>query len=66
MPKMNGPDAVVEIRKLGFKSLVLGVTGDEDHVSFMKAGADGVMMKPVKADELVKLIRKAMSGQQQR
>jgi DNA-binding NarL/FixJ family response regulator len=65
MPKMNGPDAIAEIRKLGFKSLILGVTGDEDHASFMRAGADGMMMKPVKADELLKILRKAMSAQQQ-
>jgi CheY-like chemotaxis protein len=65
MPKMNGPDAVVEIRKLGFKSLILGVTGDEDHAAFMRAGADGVMMKPVKADELVKVIRAALVKQQE-
>ena len=65
MPKMNGPDAIAEIRKLGFKSLIMGVTGDEDHASFMRAGADGVMMKPVKADELVKVIRAALRNQQQ-
>ena len=56
MPKMNGPDAVVEIRKLGFTAPIFGVTGDEDHAAFMRAGVDGVMMKPVKADELVKAI----------
>ena len=65
MPKMNGPDAVVEIRKLGFKSLILGVTGDADHAAFMRAGADGVMMKPVKGAELVKAIREALRNQQQ-
>ena len=60
MPKMNGPDAVVEIRKMGFKFPIFGVTGDENHAIFMKAGADGVMMKPVRAAELVKTIKVAL------
>jgi DNA-binding response OmpR family regulator len=60
MPKMNGPDAVVEIRKLGFTLPIFGVTGDEDPASFMRAGVDGLMMKPVKADELVKAIKLAL------
>ena len=60
MPKMNGPDAIVEIRKLGFKFPIFGITGDANHTSFLRAGADGVMMKPVKADELVKVIRTAL------
>ncbi len=57
MPKMNGPDAIIEIRKLGFMAPIFGVTGDDDHAAFMRAGADGVMMKPVQGDELVKTIR---------
>jgi CheY-like chemotaxis protein len=60
MPKMNGPDAVVEIRKLGFTFPIFGVTGDDDHASFTRAGVDGVMMKPVKADDLVKSIKAAL------
>ena len=60
MPKMNGPDAIIEIRKMGFTFPIFGVTGDENHVSFMKAGADGVMMKPMKADQLVKAIKTAL------
>jgi DNA-binding response OmpR family regulator len=66
MPKMNGPDAVLEIRKLGYTFPIFGVTGDEDHAVFMRAGADGVMMKPVRAAELISTIhialRKVMSG----
>jgi CheY-like chemotaxis protein len=60
MPKMNGPDAVVEIRKLGYTLPIFGVTGFEDPAAFMRAGVDGVMMKPVKADELVKAIKLAL------
>ena len=60
MPKMNGPDAIVEIRKMGYTFPIFGVTGDEDRDSFMRAGADGVMMKPVRAAELVKTIHAAL------
>jgi CheY-like chemotaxis protein len=60
MPKMNGPDAVVEIRKMGFKFPIFGVTGDEDHAGFFRAGVDAVMMKPVRAAELVKNIKVAL------
>jgi DNA-binding response OmpR family regulator len=60
MPKMNGPDATIEIRKMGYTFPIFGVTGDEDHAVFMRAGADGVMMKPVRAAELVKTIHTAL------
>ena len=60
MSKMNGPDAIAEIRKLGYTFPIFGVTGDEDRESFMRAGADGVMMKPVRAAELVKTIHAAL------
>jgi CheY-like chemotaxis protein len=65
MPKMNGPEAIIEIRKLGYVSLIMGVTGDEDHASFIRAGADGVMMKPVKGAELLRIIRTTLNKQQQ-
>jgi DNA-binding NarL/FixJ family response regulator len=45
---------------LGFTLPIFGVTGDEDPAAFMRAGVDGVMMKPVKADELVKAIKLAL------
>ena len=60
MPKMNGPDAIVEIRKFGFTNPIFGVTGDEDHAPFLRAGADGVMMKPVKGDKLLAMINGAL------
>lgn len=53
MPVMNGPDAVVEIRKLGYHFPIFGVTGDEEIETFIRAGADGVMLKPVKSEELL-------------
>ena len=61
MPKMNGPDAVFEIRKMGYTFPIFGVTGDEDHAGFHAAGADGVMMKPVRAAELIKTLHLALA-----
>lgn len=49
MIKMNGPEAAREIRKLGYKNPIIGVTGvvGDDSVEFVKAGADLVLSKPV-------------------
>lgn len=49
MDKMNGPDAAEELRRLGFKTLIVGVTGNgmSDDISyFYQKGADFVMQKP--------------------
>ena len=50
MPNCNGPDATAELRRLGYKGMILGVTGnllkqDVDH--FLAKGADDVLPKPV-------------------
>ena len=50
MPNMNGPEAASLVRKMGFKGIILGVTGHslpEDVESFMKKGADKVLIKPI-------------------
>jgi CheY-like chemotaxis protein len=49
MPNMNGPTATEEIRKLGYKGLIFGVTGnflDSDVTFFISRGADAVLSKP--------------------
>lgn len=49
MPKLNGPDATRELRRLGFELPIVGVTGNvmtEDIREFMAAGADLVLGKP--------------------
>jgi len=53
MPVMNGPDAIVEIRKLGYDFPIFGVTGDDDVERFIRAGADGVLLKPVRVEDLL-------------
>ena len=52
---MNGPDAVREIRRLGCKSFIVGVTGnmlDEDVNYFKAAGAHKVLPKPLRIGDL--------------
>jgi len=50
MPVMDGVRATNNIRKLGFKGQIIGVTGNafqEDVVSFMTNGANVVLTKPL-------------------
>ena len=59
MPVMNGYDAATAMRAAGFKGLIVGVTGNAlkaDIETFIAAGADAVVSKPVSVDTLVKLI----------
>lgn len=53
MPVMDGPTAIAEIRKLGYNGIILGLTGNallSDREAMMKAGADGVLLKPLDMD----------------
>jgi CheY-like chemotaxis protein len=53
MPNMDGPTAIKEIRNIGFKGFVLGLTGHGDESSkdrMISAGADQVMVKPLDVD----------------
>ena len=55
MPRLNGPDAVREIRRLGCQALIVGVTGNvlaEDVRHFIESGANEVLPKPVKFNKL--------------
>ena len=55
MPRMNGPTAVREMRKLGCEALIVGVTGNvlaEDVKHFVNNGANEVLPKPVKFAKL--------------
>jgi CheY-like chemotaxis protein len=54
-PVMDGPTAAVEMRKLGYNGIIVGVTGnalanDVDH--FVKHGANCVLTKPLDMVEL--------------
>lgn len=55
MPVKSGPEAAKEIRSLGCDSFIVGITGNlfrEDIDLFKSCGADKVLPKPIKMDEL--------------
>ena len=58
MPRMNGPDAIVEMRKIGFRGPIIGVSGGDEKtmIQFLEAGADNVIQKPAKTDTLVDIL----------
>ena len=59
MPVMNGMDATVEIRQLGYKNPIVGFTGDvmeEDMKMFIEKGANFVLGKPVKNEDLQEVL----------
>ena len=50
MPNMDGMSASRELRLLGYAGIIIGLTGnaqDEDIQSYLDAGADDVLIKPV-------------------
>jgi CheY-like chemotaxis protein len=60
MPIMDGPTAAQKIRARKDQILIIGVTGNvlpEDIEHFLKKGANIVLPKPVKIDELLERIR---------
>eukprot|EP00981_Chlorochromonas_danica_P003197 scaffold633_cov288-Ochromonas_danica.AAC.32 len=55
MPIMTGVEATEELRRMGFNRPILGVTGnvlDDDLLLFLQAGADTVLMKPLRLKEI--------------
>lgn len=60
MPIMNGIVLASELRKRKYPNIIVGVTGnalDEDVVDFVDAGVDVVLTKPLKLNQLEKLIQ---------
>jgi len=50
MPRMDGPTAAKEMRAMGYKGLVIGVTGNglkSDVDLYLTSGADRVLSKPI-------------------
>ena len=59
MKVMHGPDTAAAIRSLGFTGKIIGVTGNalpDDIEEFQRKGADHVLIKPLKAEELAKVL----------
>jgi len=60
MPRMSGVQASRACRQIGFKHIIIGVTGnamDDDLAEFLSAGADIVCTKPLKNDQLKMLLQ---------
>jgi DNA-binding NarL/FixJ family response regulator len=65
MPRMNGMDAIREIRKRvpDTKIVVLTVHKTEEYiVTALQAGADGYVLKDATHDELMMAVRNVLSG----
>mmetsp|Transcript_17611 Transcript_17611/g.24175 ORF Transcript_17611/g.24175 Transcript_17611/m.24175 type:complete len:820 (-) Transcript_17611:228-2687(-) len=61
MPVMKGPEAIAELRRLEFKTLIIGVTGNvmqADVDYFMDHGADAVLSKPLSFVVLTDTLRR--------
>ena len=59
MPNMDGPTAIREIRKLGYKGKIIGLTGNvlSNEMDIMRnAGADEVLSKPITPEVLEALL----------
>ena len=59
MPIMNGPTASRHIRELGYKGMIIGLTGhalSEDVRDYLNSGADKVIVKPLRREVLFGLI----------
>jgi len=55
MPRMDGPTAILEIRRMGYNGLIFGLTGNglqSDQQKLISAGANKVMLKPLDVDDL--------------
>jgi len=67
MPKMNGFEAIREIKRTedGIKIIALTVHNTEEYILMtLQAGADGYVLKDVTHDELIMAIRQVLSGKQ--
>ena len=59
MPTMDGPTAISAIRAMGYKGIILGLTGNVvavDQDAMVQAGADSVLIKPLDIDLLWTII----------
>jgi len=59
MPNLDGPSAAKVMREMGYKGLIVGLTGNllpEDVAYFLSMGADRVLGKPVKEHEIERVL----------
>ncbi|KAF9510024.1 hypothetical protein BS47DRAFT_1364825 [Hydnum rufescens UP504] len=59
MPCLSGVEMTKKLRRYGRKDLIVGVTGNalvEDQREYLSAGADHVLIKPVREDDLKRML----------
>ena len=59
MPVLSGVDATRELRAAGYRHLIIGCTGnvmEEDTEEYLEAGADMILAKPMRINQLDLLI----------
>jgi FixJ family two-component response regulator len=67
LPDLSGPELQIRLNELGFALPVIFFTGYLDingAVRAMKAGAEDVLIKPIKSDELLSAIERAVARHQ--
>jgi CheY-like chemotaxis protein len=65
MPVMDGHTATARLRQLGYRGLIVGVTGDvhpDEVAEFRRAGADAVLGKPVRVPQLLGLLQQHVAA----
>lgn len=65
MPVMNGTDAAVTMREIGYTGLIFGITGNafqKDIDEFMLCGVDDVLIKPITAENFTDIMERIMSA----
>lgn len=65
MPRMNGMEAITEIKKRSPDTRIVVLTvhkGEEYVLSALRAGADGYVLKDAGRDELVTAVKKVLEG----
>jgi len=67
MPIMDGPTAVNEMRTAGYRGIVIGLTGNalpRDIQHFLNCGADRVLIKPLRFEELESTLEEILMERQ--
>lgn len=65
MPNLTGPKAATKLRGLGFANLIIGITAcamDDDIATYLTAGADLVLPKPLKLADLHLILEYGVSS----
>lgn len=60
MPRLNGKETIIEMRRLGFTLPIVTITGDaqiEDQEELLRSGSNYVMTKPCTIEKIQKMIQ---------